>query len=79
MSEFVPDLKNIKDLKRQMQERLNAAKGLLDMNLYNDSVSRAYYAVFSAISLLFYMEGKRLPNHDKRYTSRSRRKITYTS
>lgn len=63
MTEFIPDSKNVSDIKSQTEERLKAAKVLFNMNLYNDSVSRSYYAVFSAVSLLFYVKGKSYSSH----------------
>jgi uncharacterized protein (UPF0332 family) len=53
MTSFTPDKNNAQNLKKQTDERLMAAKALYEMRLYNDSINRAYYGVFSAATLLF--------------------------
>jgi len=58
MMEFLPDEDNAENIKLQAEERLRAAKELIKLGFYNDAISRAYYAMFSAVTLLFYAQGK---------------------
>ena len=63
MREFVPDSRNTENIKHQAQERLGAAKELLRLGFYNDAINRAYYAMFSSITLLFYVKGRSFSKH----------------
>ena len=58
MTEFFPDEDNSENIKLQAEERLRAAKELLKLGFYNDAISRAYYAMFSAVTLLFILKEK---------------------
>ncbi|HKK65501.1 MAG TPA: HEPN domain-containing protein [Clostridia bacterium] len=63
MMEFEPDRINVEKIKHQAEERLGAAKELLRLGFYNDAISRAYYAVFSSLTLLFYVKGRSFSKH----------------
>jgi len=63
MTDFAPDGKNAENIKLQAEERLGAAKELLRLGFYNDAISRTYYAMFSSITLLFYVQGKSFSKH----------------
>lgn len=63
MTEFFPDEDNAGNIKLQAEERLRAAKELLKLGFFNDAISRAYYAMFSAVTLLFYTQGKSFSKH----------------
>ena len=63
MMDFVPDAKNAENIRQQAGERLSAAKELLRLGYYNDAISRIYYSMFSAITLLFYVEGVSFSKH----------------
>ena len=45
------------------KEKLLSAKQLFESGFYNDSLSRAYYAVFHIISLLLFLKGKTYNRH----------------
>lgn len=63
MTDFVPDAKNAENIRQQAKERLGAAKELLRLGFYNDAISRIYYAMFSSMTLLFYVEGISFSKH----------------
>lgn len=63
MKDYIPDRDNAFNILKQGEERLQAANELLRLGFYNDSISRAYYAMFSAITLLFYSHGKSYSSH----------------
>jgi hypothetical protein len=63
MIDFVPDAKNAENIRHQAEERLGASKELLRLGFYNDSISRAYYAMFSSLTLLFYVKGRSFSKH----------------
>lgn len=45
------------------RERLNSSKVLLDAGSYKDSISRSYYAMFTAIRALLAMDGQDFSKH----------------
>ena len=45
------------------QEKLEAARLLLDNGHYKDSISRSYYALFSAVRALLALDGKDFSKH----------------
>lgn len=47
----------------RMEESLRAAKALLDQNLYRDSISRAYYAVYHAACAVLFTKGLEAKSH----------------
>jgi uncharacterized protein (UPF0332 family) len=63
MSEFEPSAQVVQDLETHATERLRAARELLKLGLYADSVTRAYYAAFSAVTLLHYLAGNSYSSH----------------
>ena len=63
MMEFEPDRKNVENIRHQAEERLGAAKELLRLGYYNDAISRAYYVIFSSLTLLFYVKGRSFSKH----------------
>jgi uncharacterized protein len=63
MTDFAPDGRNAENIKLQAEERLGAAKELIRLGFYNDAISRAYYAMFSSITLLFYVKGRSFSKH----------------
>ena len=63
MSEFEPTAHVAYDLETHATERLRAARELLKLELYSDAVTRAYYAAFSAVTLLHYLAGQAYPSH----------------
>lgn len=44
-------------------EKLSSAAHLHELGHYNDALSRAYYAAFHAISLVFFLDGKSFSRH----------------
>jgi len=82
MSEFEPTAQAAQDLEAHATERLRAARELLKLELYADVVTRAYYAAFSAVTLLHYLAGDSYSSHrqvlgqfNKHYRLRRVRKI----
>ena len=69
MTDFAPDGRNAENIKLQAEERLGAAKELIRLGFYNDAISRAYYAMFSSITLLFYVKGRSFSKHKGLITS----------
>lgn len=63
MMEFEPDRINVENIKHQAEERLGAARELLRLGFNNDAISRAYYAMFSSLMLLFYVKGRSFSKH----------------
>src|SRR6056297_2149601 len=63
MMEFEPDRINVEKIKHQAEERLGASKELLRLGYYNDAISRAYYVIFSSLTLLFYVKGRSFSKH----------------
>ena len=66
---FIPDRENAENIRLQAEERLNAARELIRLEFYNDAISRAYYSVFSSVTLLFYVHGKSFSSHKGLITS----------
>jgi uncharacterized protein (UPF0332 family) len=48
---------------RRADKALLAAKSLLEKNLLEDSISRAYYAMFHAAQAILYIKGLRAKSH----------------
>ncbi len=44
-------------------EKLSSARSLHVQGHYNDALSRAYYAAFHAVSLLFFLDGRSFSRH----------------
>lgn len=63
MSDLEPTAQGAQDLEAHSTERLRAARELLKLGLYTDSVTRAYYAAFSAVTLLHYLAGNSYSSH----------------
>ena len=63
MSGFQPTAQAAQDLEAHASERLRAERELLKLGLYIDSVTRAYYAAFSAVTLLHYLAGNSYSSH----------------
>ena len=63
MSNYQPTAQAAQDLETHARERLRAARELLKLRLYGDSVTRAYYAAFSAVTLLHYLAGNSYSSH----------------
>ncbi len=57
------DPKEIKAAKKLSKKHLKSAKILLDESLYEDSISRSYYAVYELISALLNKEGLMVKTH----------------
>ena len=61
----------IKQWEAMSQERLRAAKALLDAGFYRDSISRSYYAAYCAATSrvidrgIVFANGRRNPSHEQ--------------
>lgn len=61
----------IKQWEAMSQERLRAAKALLDARFYRDSISRSYYAAYCAATSqvidrgIVFANGRRNPSHEQ--------------
>ena len=58
-------IRNAREMYRAAMDKLESARLLKDSGKYNDSLSRAYYGAFHAVSLLFMIEGQSFSRHSQ--------------